>query len=190
MKKTVSIIIVSILIVSLAAVSIAELKGVSSLGFLNRKTSQGGVEDLKESSKLQDGLELKENELSEQLFRVDTQGDVALGITFLNPQEEDEDYLNFEIMLDTHSMDLDEYNLGEISTLFIGDEIKITEGIKWEVDTGSGHHILGYLQVPRKYKGEAIDYLEANFVELEIKELAGIASRKFKWEKSELTLSK
>jgi len=72
-----------------------------------------------------------------------------------------------------------------MSTLYIGDEIKITEEIEWETE-GSGHHMRGYLKIPRNYEGQIIDYLESDFVGLEIKALDGIASRKFRWEKDEL----
>lgn len=190
MKKKVSIIILSIIVLSLVGGSIAGLKGVFRLEFLNQKASQGETQNIKERSKLEENSEVEEVELREQLLRVDMQGDVAVGVIFLNPQEEDQDYLNFEVILDTHSVNLDEYNLGEITTLFIDDKIKITEGIKWQVESGSGHHILGSIQVPRNNKGKIINYLEADFTELEIKEIGEIASRKFRWEKDELVLSK
>ena len=197
MKKKVSILIVSILIISAVGVSIGQLKDTSILGFFNHEKSKDETKDLSKDIELEDTSNLEENleenlqteetKLREKLIRVDSNGAVAVGVTFLNPIEDSEDYLSFEVILDTHSVELDQYNLGNMATLFIGDEIKITEGLKWETE-GSGHHMIGYLKSPRNYEGKIIDYLESDFIELEINDLDGVASRKFRWEKEEITL--
>lgn len=187
MRKKLSIVIVIIVIVT--AISIVKINNGPRMEALNINNDQENVKGYKEINELeiQRNSELENNELNKQFEKQDTQGEVTIKIAFLNPTHQDEDYFNFEVYLNTHSVELDKYDLGEITTLFIGNNMKIMEGIEWEA-LGGGHHISGMLKVPREYEGEKTNYVEEDFIELEIKDLADIASRKFKWEKEELTL--
>lgn len=186
MRKIISITIGSIIIL-IAGISIFKMSDISRREPLNTNNDLRNVKDFKEANELetQQNLELEDNGLNEQLKRQDTQGEVAVTVTFLNPTHQDKDYLNFEIYLNTHSVELDKYNLEELTTLSIGNNIKIREGIEWET-IGGGHHISGTLKVPKEYKGEKINYTEAEFIELEVMDLADASSRRFKWKKEEL----
>ncbi|HCX64660.1 MAG TPA: hypothetical protein DHN33_05570 [Eubacteriaceae bacterium] len=111
------------------------------------------------------------------------QSSVTVGVAFKNPEEKDEDYFNFEVALNTHSVDLDGYDLSKMTSLNVGDEIEITKDIQWTMVEGGGHHVSGTIKVPRQYEGEKIDYKDKEYIRLEIMKLDGINSRVFEWKK-------
>lgn len=117
----------------------------------------------------------------ERLFRVDQQGEVVVGVTYLNPVENDDDYLNFEIAMDTHSVNLDLYDLSTMIKLNVGNQLVIKENINWEVLSGGGHHVYGIVRVSKSSLQE-LDYKNIEFIEMEIMDLDNIKSRKFRWD--------
>ncbi|AOY77763.1 hypothetical protein [Clostridium formicaceticum] len=130
--------------------------------------------------------EYEEDELedfNEDLFIVNSEGNVAVGITFLNPIEDDENYFRFGVALNTHSVDLDAYDLSQRAVLFLENQLTISENIEWRLVEGEGHHVLGELKIPSEYEDKKISYVDYEYVELEIRDIDGIASRRFKWEK-------
>ncbi|AKL96050.1 hypothetical protein CACET_c26050 [Clostridium aceticum] len=118
---------------------------------------------------------------NEDLYKVDMQGSVSVGVTFLNPIEEDDDYFNFDVALNTHSVDLDDYDLSQMTLLYVGDKVKITEDIQWTMVEGGGHHVSGMVKVPREQQGRKLDYKDKEYIRIEITNLDGIASREFEW---------
>lgn len=187
MKKTIIIVAASIVLAIVAVISIVKINNTSKMNSLDVNNNQEDIKTFNEPNELEQeqNFEIENNQINEQLEKKDTQGEVTVTVKFLNPILQDEDYLNFEVYLNTHSIELDKYNLGEMTTLFIGSDTKITEGIIWET-VGGGHHISGTLKVPKQYNGEKINYVDADFIELEVRDLSGIDSRKFKWKKEEL----
>jgi len=119
------------------------------------------------------------------LTRTNSQGSVSVGITFLNPLEEDPAYFNFEVALNTHSVDLDGYDLSEMTTLYIDDQLQSTEGIQWTDIQGGGHHVSGILKLPKYGEDGNLSFEDADRIELIIEELDGIDSRSFVWDQSE-----
>ncbi|SCY22117.1 hypothetical protein [Alkaliphilus peptidifermentans] len=119
---------------------------------------------------------------NDKLYKIDMQGDVSVGVAFLNPIEEDNDYFNFGVALNTHSVDLDGYNLSQMTFLYVGDEVKITENIQWTMVEGGGHHVSGMIKVPREQEGTKLDYKDKEYIRLEIMNLDGVNSRVFEWE--------
>ncbi|MGO1712451.1 MAG: hypothetical protein ACTH0B_02940, partial [Senegalia sp. (in: firmicutes)] len=112
-------------------------------------------------------------------------GSVDIAIVLKNIVEDNDENLIFELMLNTHSVDLEsvEYeNLVNLKT----DKINVDEGFSWQLTEGSGHHLSGELKLPKTYKGQNIIDNDTEFVEIEIKDLGGVESRKFLWEKDEL----
>lgn len=122
------------------------------------------------------------DDFDEELYKTDMQGSVSVGVTFLNPIEEDNDYFNFGVSLNTHSVELDGYDLSQMTALYLGDGIEITEGIQWTMVEGGGHHISGMLKIERKEGETKLDYTDKESIRLEIKDLDGVASRVFEWE--------
>lgn len=126
-------------------------------------------------------------ELDEQKFiRVDSQGNVDVAVVFNNLVEGNQDDLVFKLMVNTHSVALDDIDFGKLSTIKNSSGLMIEEGITWEMGGGGGHHIYGYLKVPKNYNGKDIIEESTKSVELEIKGLDGIDSRKFVWDEEDL----
>ncbi len=81
------------------------------------------------------------------LTRTDKNGPVTVIVTYLNPiKKMDGSSINFEMKLDTHSVDLDQYKLEELSFIKFDDGAEFkSSGLSTE---GSGHHITYVLHFP------------------------------------------
>ncbi|MBI4266785.1 MAG: hypothetical protein HY668_00250 [Chloroflexi bacterium] len=99
-------------------------------------------------------------------------GAVTIGVRWL---VERQDSLVFEVSMDTHSVDLDRYDLQELAILrdSQGTEYRPTA---WKAPPG-GHHRSGQLTfaIPGSLG-------QARFIELIIKNVAGVGERTLKWE--------
>jgi hypothetical protein len=105
------------------------------------------------------------------LTRTHSGGGVRVKVTYLNPQHTDGP--RFKVALDTHSVNLDAYNLKSQSLLRDGTG-KAYDATEAE-DQGGGHHRTVTLYFPEIAAG-------TQRVELIIKDLAGIKERFFRWE--------
>jgi len=103
--------------------------------------------------------------------RTHSGGGVTVKVTYLNPQAADG--ARFEVVLDTHSANLDAYDLKALSIL--RDEAgKGYEATQAE-DKGSGHHRQITLVFPKPPSGiKRLDLL--------IRDIAGVKERVFRWE--------
>jgi hypothetical protein len=98
-------------------------------------------------------------------------GGVTVKATFLNPQGTED--ARFDISLDTHSVDLDRYDLKDLS--FLRDETgKTYQAIRVE-NEGSGHHRQVVLVFPRPSG-------DVKKLELVIKDIAGVKERLFRFD--------
>ena len=105
------------------------------------------------------------------LTRTNTVGDVAVRVTYLNPQGTAD--ARFDIALEAHSVNLNAYDLSVLSSL--RDEGgKKYHPTRVEIKA-SGHHRQITLVFPKPSA-------EAQKLELVIKELAGVKERSFRWE--------
>jgi len=97
-------------------------------------------------------------------------GGVAAKITYLNPKSNDDP--RFQVVLDTHSVALDSYDLKSITVLRddVGKSYAPTEA----ENKGSGHHREVTLTFPKVSP-------DAKRVEIIIKDLAGVKERTFRW---------
>lgn len=105
--------------------------------------------------------------------RTHSGGGVRVKVTYLNPQ--DTDGSRFEVSLDTHSVNLDAYDLKALS-LLRDDGGKVYKAGRVE-NRGGGHHRKTVLYFPTIPVG-------VQTVELIIKDIAGIQERSFRWELS------
>jgi hypothetical protein len=105
------------------------------------------------------------------LTRTHSGGGVTVKVTYLNPQGTED--ARFEISLDTHSLDLDSYDLKALSSLRDGAGKTYQPG---NVENkGSGHHRQLVLVFPKSARG-------SSRLELVIKDIAGIKERSFVWD--------
>ncbi|WP_432666034.1 hypothetical protein R9X47_06990 [Wukongibacter baidiensis] len=183
--------IIILIVVPIVAVSIFLLyKNIDA----NKKNQDLSSKDLPINNKYED-IKITENNIDvnledgidvQQFMRTNSQGRVDVGVLFTNLIEDNKDYIVFELMLNTHSVDLDEVDYAKLSRVTNDSGLIIDEGIIWEKDGGSGHHIFGYIKVPKKYKEKSIIEDTTKFIELEINGLDGVESRKFIWEEDAL----
>jgi hypothetical protein len=104
------------------------------------------------------------------LTQTQSGGGVTVKATYLNPKASDD--VRFEVILDTHSANLDGYDLKSLSLL--RDEAGKTYEVVETENKGSGHHreITVIFSKPAP---------EAKRLELVIKDIAGIRERIFRW---------
>lgn len=101
----------------------------------------------------------------------DTGGGVTVNVTYIHPQNENE--IRFQVVLDTHTVDLDGYNLKALSTLR-DDTGKSYQPVKVD-NRGGGHHREITLVFPKVS-------LSAKRLELIIKDIGRVKERFFFWD--------
>lgn len=100
-------------------------------------------------------------------------GGVTAAVTYLNPGEVSP---AFEIKLDTHNVDLDQYKWENMA--FLRDDTGKEYGAPVvESPSGSGHHRTGILRF------KEVDISKAKVFDLVIKDVAGVKERVFRFER-------
>ena len=98
-------------------------------------------------------------------------GGVTAKVTYLNPRSNDDP--RFQVVLDTHSVNLDGYDVKSITVL------RDDAGKSYQATTaenkGSGHHREATLTFPKISP-------EAKVLELVIRDIAGVKERVFRWD--------
>ncbi len=85
--------------------------------------------------------------------------------------------LVFHVAMNTHSVDLDQYDLGELAILR-DNEGKEYHPVSWDSAPG-GHHRQGVLTFPLP---DSLSQGEAKYIEIVIRDVDGIKERLLKWE--------
>ncbi|MBI3461391.1 hypothetical protein HY009_10730 [Candidatus Acetothermia bacterium] len=97
---------------------------------------------------------------------------------FLNPlmkPQESKEQLQFKVTLDTHSVDLMQFDLAKVAAVRTSAGSSLEASFFWEPSNESSHHRTGILKVPATLDEKA------EYIELELKNI-GIPSRVFRWE--------
>jgi hypothetical protein len=98
-------------------------------------------------------------------------GGVTVQVTYLNPESVED--ARFGVLLDTHSVNLDQYNLKNLSLLH-AEKTDMLQPIRVE-SKGSGHHREFTLVFPKPSA-------KLKRLELVIKNIAGVDKRSFEWD--------
>ncbi len=85
--------------------------------------------------------------------------------------------LVFNVAMNTHSVDLDQYDLGEL-TILRDDADNEYHPVSWDSAPG-GHHRKGTLTFPLP---DSVSQGKAKYIEVMIRDVAGIEERVLKWE--------
>ncbi|MBI4523702.1 MAG: hypothetical protein HY695_07815 [Deltaproteobacteria bacterium] len=101
-------------------------------------------------------------------------GGVTIKVIYQNPKSAED--VRFQVALDTHSVDLDAYDLKAVSLL--RDEAGKTYELTRVENKGSGHHRQVVLVFPRPSG-------EVKRLELVLKDIAGVKERSFRWDLSQ-----
>jgi len=154
---------------------------------LETAESEGNAEENELNTTVPNESENKLKDEADTLsaMRVDAQGEVAIGVSLVNLDNHPKDHLEFDVLMDTHSVDLDQYDLALMSQLSLDGILYPVESMEWRVTEGEGHHLRGRLVLTGPLLDTAI--LEvADAMELKIVELDGVNARVFRWESVEL----
>jgi Spy/CpxP family protein refolding chaperone len=119
----------------------------------------------------------------QNLTQEDTQGAVTVSATLLTPDKPREDgKLAVQVKLDTHAVDLDQYQLEKLGALRdgLGREIPAA-GL--ESSNGSGHHREGVLTFPGvDASGKPVLSPEPKTLTLIMRSIGGVPERVFRWQ--------
>lgn len=107
----------------------------------------------------------------------DSQGNVTVSVTPLNLNQQEEQ-LNFEVSMNTHSVDLS-MDLATLATLNTNNDQTIN-AIVWDAPRG-GHHILGTLSFPANVDGKSV-FEDISTLTLTIRDV-DVPERIFTWQK-------
>jgi len=105
-------------------------------------------------------------------------GSVTIEVKWPAVQAAD-DALPFAATMDTHSVDLDKIDLSKLATLR-NDKGQQVAPTSWEAPAG-GHHRSGTLVFPATDSGKALVDPGTKYVELVIRDLAGVKERVLRW---------
>ena len=111
---------------------------------------------------------------SNGLVQTDTGGSVTIDVEWI--KMEDELHI-FNVAMNTHSVDLDQYDLGELTTLR-DDTDNDYPLVSWDSAPG-GHHRRGTLTFTSP---DSLSQWETKYLEIVIRDVAGINERVLKWE--------
>ncbi len=103
-----------------------------------------------------------------------TGGRVTIDVEWI---KEGDGLLLFDVSMNTHSVDLDGYDLAELAVLHddTGNEYY---PVSWDSAAG-GHHRRGTLTFPLP---DSVSQAKAKYIEMMIRDVAGIEERVLKWE--------
>jgi hypothetical protein len=119
----------------------------------------------------------------QQLTQEDTQGAVTVSATLLTPDNPRPDgKLAVRLKLETHSVDLDQYQLDKLSSLRDAQGREV-QAAAVESASGSGHHREAVLTFPgADAAGAPLLMPEAKVLTLIVRGIGGIPERTFRWQ--------
>lgn len=121
----------------------------------------------------------QEGAASENYIRRSEGGGVTVDAVLLNAAGKVQDgQLAFEIALNTHSVPLDEYSVTKNAVVRTDDGAAADKGFAWEAAGDASHHRSGVLKI----KADGIIGSRTKSVTLELRNLAGVPVREFKWD--------
>lgn len=113
------------------------------------------------------------------LTQTNQAGGVTVAVTYKGIAGE---RLTFEVKLDTHTVNLDEYIIEKISRLRNDKGLELRP-LGWESPQGGGHHRSGLLVFPASDpSGKPIIDGGTNYIELIMEGIAGVKERVLRWE--------
>ena len=114
------------------------------------------------------------NRPTNELVQSNTGGSVTIDVEWIQAED---DSLVFNVAMDTHSVELDQYDLGKLAMLRddTGNEYR---PVSWDAAPG-GHHRSGRLTFPLP---DSVSQGKAKYVEITIRDVAGIEARVLRWE--------
>lgn len=123
------------------------LLGLASpfLGDKNKTAGDEGISDVevwlpqKEKAPAE---ELNKSNVAAKYVTISQEGNIDIGVNYLNPKTGDKDTLTFEVILGTHSIDLTEYkDIRKYVELRTDTGVVISDGFEWTLESSESHDI-------------------------------------------------
>ncbi|MBU5313493.1 hypothetical protein KQI38_15835 [Tissierella carlieri] len=186
MKKTIIIIFLVAILIFSSIVMVIGSKENNRYDNRDIKTEKKENVDLDkpQDNEEDENINLEEAQLTEEsLMRIDSQNGIDVAVVFNNLLEDDKDYIVFKVMVNNHRVDLENIKYAELSKLRVSDGTVIDEGFQWKLEGGGGHHISGYLKLPKTYDGNDVINDNVDNIQLEIEGIGDARKLTFKWDK-------
>lgn len=119
------------------------------------------------------------------LTKTDSQGPVTVEIIFDPQKQTDGDELLFGVKMNTHSAEVGDIDLGQLSVLR-NEQGKEVNPSEWASPGGGGHHVEGMLVFPSiDPSGRPLLGPETRYLELVLRDVGGTGERVFRWDLKE-----
>lgn len=123
----------------------------------------------------------------EGLIRKSDAGNVEVAAVFMNPNPAEKlsgGELVWKISLNTHSVSLSDMDLAKRAVLTVDSGAAVTQGFTWQSGSGGqDHHVSGLLILKnRDAQGKPLVTKATKSITLELKDVAGVPSRTFRWD--------
>ena len=109
-----------------------------------------------------------------KLRRINKEGPVTITATYQNPLQEGLSEITFNLQLDTHSVNLDQYQLNKLSFIKVNNG-ELQPALSWQ-PKGASHHYKGTLE----FAGPAPDGMKS--LQLIVRGVGGVEERIFDWQ--------
>lgn len=123
----------------------------------------------------------------ESITRYDNNNGIDMAVVLNNVLEQDDENIVFKIMVNNHRINLENIKYEELAKLKLSDGSVIDKGFKWET-VGGGHHIFGYLKLPKIYNGNNIINPNIDSIQLEFQGVGDAEKLGFEWGKDVLDI--
>ncbi len=159
----------------------------SDKGSISYEENKESVSNEFNSEENQELVSDESNIDEDSVMRFDSSNGIDMAVVFNNILEQDDEHIVFKIMVNNHKIDLEDIKYAEIAKLKLSDGSIIDQGFQWEIG-GSGHHIFGYLKLPKIYNGNNIINQNIDSMQLEFEGVGDAERLSFEWEKEVLDI--
>ena len=120
---------------------------------------------------------------SKKVTRSHSGGAITIDVSWLKPEDVSAaEELKFEVRMNTHSVDLEQYDMGRLSRLETNGGLSI-EPSGWFNPGGGGHHRFGLLKFSAtRPDGSPVIHSNTQFIEVVINGVGDVAERRFRWD--------
>ncbi len=181
MKKNIAVIIVVLTLV---------FSSIWAVGGKKQPFKENSIKNDKEYISNEENIDSVNNEPNideESITRYDGNNGIDLAVVFNNVLEKDDKNIVFKVMVNNHKIDLEDIKYAELAKLKLSDGSVVDQGFEWET-AGSGHHIFGYLKLPKVFNGNNIIGQNIDSIQLEFEGVGNANKLSFEWTKEVLDI--
>lgn len=151
----------------------------SLAGTDNAEQGESNIEQEEESKEEPDSSEdLNPARKETDYLTFSNKGNVDIGIIFMNPITGDNENLVFMVMLNTHSVDLSQYDkLTDFIELQTDTGMIAGKNFEWAESSTESHHVNGILKIKNSFEGTPIFTDDTKYLKLIFKDIGAEGER-------------